>query len=170
MTTARPESDEFSEEFADGIPAGFVNELAEKELPEEEPPVEVEEEEPALYHVSFDRLEQLERSAVHLLYARLADDSPYRSEPVSELNDPAALVQEIQANHADDPDFIRSDMPIQEIVFRTLLTRGNRPTLLADLHYELTERWATPTRPIVITEDRLQRVLDADIYYGLVRV
>ena len=40
---------------------------------------------------------------------------------------------------------------------------------LTDLHYELTERWATPIRPIVITEERLLRILDNDTYYGFAR-
>jgi hypothetical protein len=139
-----------------------------QELPEEQPPV-YEEQEPH-YQVSFERLAQLERSAVHLLAARLTGDSPSRAVPSPESSDPAALVREIQANHDSDPEFIRSDMPIQEIVFRTLLARGNEPMPLADLHYELTERWATPIRPIAITEERLERVLDADIYYGFMRV
>ena len=70
---------------------------------------------------------------------------------------------------ASDSTFIRSDMPVQEIVFRTLLARNNRPMSLTDLHYELTEKWATPVRPIVITEERLLRILDKDTYYGFAR-
>ena len=58
---------------------------------------------------------------------------------------------------------------MQEIVFRTLLARNNRAMSLADIHYELTERWATPVRPIVITEERLLRILDSDTYYGFAR-
>ena len=61
-------------------------------------------------------------------------------------------------------------MPIQEIVFRLLLTRRNTPTLLSDLHYELTEKWSTPVRPINITENGLARILNSDTYYGFVRL
>jgi len=57
-------------------------------------------------------------------------------------------------------------MPLMEIVFRILLSRRNEPTSLTDLHYELTERWATPVRPINVSEKGLQRVLDNDNYYG----
>jgi hypothetical protein len=57
-------------------------------------------------------------------------------------------------------------MPIQEIVFRILLARRNQPTKLHDLHYELTEKWATPIRPINVTEVGLRRILDRDTYYG----
>jgi hypothetical protein len=46
------------------------------------------------------------------------------------------------------------------------LSRQNEPTLLWDLHHELTEKWATPIRPINITQEGLQRILDNDTYYG----
>jgi hypothetical protein len=61
-------------------------------------------------------------------------------------------------------------MPIQEIVFRILLSRRNAPTPLHELHYELTERWATPMRPINISEAGLGRILDADTYYGFAQI
>ncbi len=172
MTTAGPDYDELPEEELEVEPSPESL----QEPPPEPPNVALavaeedeDEEVVVLYQVSFQRLEQLERSAIHLLASRLTDDSPSRSAPVVELNDPQALVREIRDNYDTDPQFIRSDMPIQEIVFRTLLARGNEPITLTDLHYELTERWATPLRPIVISEDRLQRVLDADTYYGFVQ-
>lgn len=133
------------------------------------PPDETPPEENPRYEVSFVRLQELERSPVPIIAGRLTANSPSKAKPLSELPDAKALVREIAKNHGDDPDFIRSDMPIQEIVFRTLLAGGNKPILLTDLHYELTERWATPIRPIVISQERLLRVLDTDTYYGFVR-
>ena len=141
------------------IPNPEANQLAGSEA-EEEP----------WFQVGFERLEQLERSAVHLIANRLPADSPSLEIPPTEMSDPALLVREVAENHSEDPEYILSDMPIQEIVFRTLLARSNRPMSLAALHYELTERWATPIRPISITEDRLLRILDVDTYYGFVRV
>ena len=85
------------------------------------------------------------------------------------LGDVKSLIREISQNYKNDASFIRSDMPVQEIVFRSLLARNKRPLSLADLHYELTEKWATPIRPIVITEERLLRILDNDTYYGFAR-
>ncbi len=139
----------------------------------EEPVEEQIEEEPEkenpLFLISVDRLKKLERSPVHLVAGRLASTSPSKSKPINELGDVKGLIREISQNYKNDSNFIRSDMPIQEIVFRTLLARNNRPMSLADLHYELTERWATPIRPIVITEERLLRILDSDTYYGFAR-
>ena len=131
-----------------------------EEQPEKENP---------MFLISIDRLNQLERSPVHLVAGRLASTSPSKSKPINELGDVKGLIREIAQNYKNDPEFIRSNMPVQEIIFRTLLARGNRPMSLSDLHYELTERWATPVRPIVITEERLLRILDSDSYYGFAR-
>ncbi len=135
-----------------------------EEMVEEQP-----EQENPMFLISVDRLAKLERSPVHMVAGRLASTSPSKSKPINELGDVKGLIREIAQNYKNDPDFIRSDMPVQEIIFRTLLARSNRPMSLSDLHYELTERWATPIRPIVITEERLLRILDTDTYYGFVR-
>ena len=82
------------------------------------------------------------------------------------MDNPAELVDEIAEYSVKDADYIRSGMPLQEIVFRILLGRRNEPTPLRDLHYELTERWSTPMRPINITEEGLERILDGDTFYG----
>ena len=143
MTTPDPKTDE------------SVEEQPEKENP--------------MFLISLERLAQLDRSPVHLVAGRLTSTSPSKSKPINELGDVKGLIREIAQNYKNDPNFIRSDMPVQEIIFRTLLARGNRPMSLLDLHYELTERWATPIRPIVITEERLLRILDSDTYYGFAR-
>ena len=127
-------------------------------------------EENYLYVVSFERLEELNRSALVLVAERRGPSLPPREKPDHELTNVQVLVDEIADHYEEDEGFIRTEMPIQEIVFRILLTRRNQPTLLRDLHYELTERWATPVRPINISELRLRRILDADTHYGFVRV
>ena len=104
-----------------------------------------------------------------MVAARLTASSPSKTKAISELGNVKSLIREISQNSKNDSSFIRSDMPVQEIVFRTLLARNNRPMSLTDLHYELTDRWATPIRPIVITEERLLRILDNDTYYGFAR-
>ncbi|MCH2508635.1 MAG: hypothetical protein MK109_00070 [Dehalococcoidia bacterium] len=141
-----------------------AEELAAEESVEEQP-----EKESPLFLISADRLKYLERSPVHLIAGRLTAESPSKSKSIAEMGDVKVLIREISQNYKRDSNFIRSDMPMQEIVFRTLLARNNRPMSLTDLHYELTERWATPIRPIVITEERLLRILDNDTYYGFAR-
>jgi len=140
---------------------------AQTDNPEEEV---VEVPEPLLINISFTRLAGLKRSAIMLLAARRPPTCPSLDLPDIELTDPQKLVNEI-ADHCEDSDgFINSAMTIQEILFRTLLTRRNAPTLLSDLHYELTERWSTPVRPINVTEDGLRTVLKSDAYYGFATV
>mgnify|MGYP001157326451 CR=1 FL=1 len=135
-------------------------------------PEEVVEEapEPLLFSINFARLAELNRSAIMLLAARRVPTCPSLDLPDSELTDPQKLVSEI-ADHFEDSDgFITSEMTIQEILFRTLLTRRNAPTLLSDLHHELTERWSTPVRPINVTENGLRIILESDNYYGFAAV
>ena len=137
---------------------------AAEESVEEQP-----ENESPLFLISADRLKYLERSPVHLIAGRLTAESPSKSKSIAEMGNVKVLIREISQNYKNDSNFIRSDMSLQEIMFRTLLARNNRPMSLTDLHYELTERWATPIRPIVITEERLLRILDTDTYYGFAR-
>ena len=125
--------------------------------------------EPPDYYISFPRLEELKRSAVMLVAARRVDSCPSMSRPLSELTDARALINEIAQHYQEDEDFISTDMPLMEIVFRILLSRRNKPTSLTDLHYELNERWATPIRPINVSETGLQKILDGDNYYGFAR-
>ncbi|PKB79984.1 MAG: hypothetical protein BZY88_10355 [SAR202 cluster bacterium Io17-Chloro-G9] len=124
----------------------------------------------SFYIISFERLEELNRSGLVLVAERRGPSFPSREKPDNELSDVKVLVDEIAEHYAEDEEYIRTDMPIQEIVFRILLTRRNQPTPLRDLHYELTERWATPVRPINISELGLRRILDADTHYGFARV
>ena len=124
---------------------------------------------PVLYCVSFERIEQLDRSAVAIVAARRGPSCPSLVQPDHELTDPKKLVGEIAKYCADEPGFIHHDMPIQEMVFRMLLLRGNQPTPLEELHYDLTETWASPTRPVSITQEGLDRVLSSDTYYGFSR-
>ena len=121
------------------------------------------------FHISIPRLEGLNRSAVHLFHSRLNEDCPSFGLPASDL-DASELLKEIQQFHLQDEDFIRHDMPIQEILFRTLLSHGNEPMTLGGLNRELTERWSNAIRPISISEGRLLRVLLADDYYGFSEV
>ena len=134
------------------------------------PETPLQEEEAPLYSVSLERLDELNRSAITLLAARRSPMSPSMMKEDHELDNPQELLDEIAEYATDEEEFIQSSMPIQEIVFRMLLLRRNEPTSLADLHHELTERWATPVRPINVSLKSLERILDSDTYYGFDRM
>ena len=125
---------------------------------------------PAQYQISFERLAQLNRSPLTLVADRRPASCPSLQKPDQELSDVKKLVNEIARFSKGEENFIQTGMPIQEIVFRILLTRRNVPTLLSDLHHELTERWATPVRPINLSKEALGKILDADLYYGFARL
>ena len=145
--------------------------MTSRETQADDPEEEVAEApEPLLFSINFARLAELKRSAIVLLAARRVPTCPSLDLPDTELTDPQKLVNEIADHFEDDEGFITSAMTIQEILFRTLITRRNAPTLLSDLHYELTERWSTPVRPINVTEDGLRVILESDNYYGFATV
>ncbi len=118
------------------------------------------------YRFSVERLVELNRSPVSLLLARLNRTCPSYGKGAAEVDDPARLIEEIRANCADDADYILQAMPLQEIVFRTLLLAEDHTLTLQELHHELTERWSSPIRPITVTVAGLARILDNDVFYG----
>ncbi len=127
-------------------------------------------EESPLYHISFQRLTELNRSAALLMAARSGESGTSAGLLGKQTANPQALVDAVSEYSRNQEGFIQTNMPIQEIVFRILLTRRNEPTTLRELHYEVTERWATPVRPINVSETGLGRILDADTFYGFAKV
>lgn len=121
------------------------------------------------YHVNIDRIKQLNRSPITIIAARRGPSCPSLLESNQDSLDPTKIMAEIAKYCADEPGYIRNDMPIQEMIFRILLLRNNKPTSLEDLHSDLTETWANPTRPINISLAGLRRILMADHYYGFSR-
>ncbi len=118
-----------------------------------------------LYHIDFDRVAELNRSAVNLLTSRLCEECPSYGTSAEQINDPQALADEI-AENCNEEGYINLNMPLQEIIVRMLLLRGNQPTSLRDIHYELTEKWASPLKPMNVSKKGLQRILEVDNYYG----
>ena len=118
------------------------------------------------YRFSLERLTELSRSPAPLLLARLNSGCPSYGKTSAEVDNPGRLNAEIRAHCADDPDYIRQSMPLQEIVFRTLLLADDQTLTLGELHNELTERWSSPIRPITVTVAGLAKILDSDEFYG----
>ena len=118
------------------------------------------------YHVNIDRIKQLNRSPITIIAACRGPSCPSLLESNQDSLDPTKIMAEIAKYCSDEPGYIRNDMPIQEMIFRILLLRNNKPTSLEDLHSDLTETWANPTRPINISLAGLRRILMADDYYG----
>ena len=118
------------------------------------------------YHIDIDRIKQLKRSPIAIIAARRGPSCPSLLESNQESLDPTKIMAEIAKYCTNEPDYIRNNMPIQEMIFRILLLRNNKPTSLEDLHSDLTETWANPTRPINLSLSGLSRILTTDNYYG----
>ena len=139
-------------------------------LEQAESPSSPEEEINAYYQISAERLDELNRSFEMMLLSRRCRSCKEQAPDLA--NPPSAKdqIKHIVGCCGQDETFIRPGMPIQEIVFRLLLSGGNRPMSLEGIHYNLSERWATPDNPMAFDRDGLKRVLDADDFYGFVEV
>ena len=122
------------------------------------------------YRFSPDRLAELNRAPVPLLLARLTTGCPSYGKTVADINSVDTLIAELRGHCAGDTDFIRQSMPLQEIVFRTLLLDADSKMTLGQLHQELTERWSSAIRPITVTLSGLARILDNDEFYGFAAI
>ncbi len=124
----------------------------------------------AAYVVDSARSKELRRSLTAILLERRCPDCRER------LGDKWADIpeekqtKEIAECCATKSDFIRANMPMQEIVFRELLAAGNQPVSLSQLHSYVTDKWYTPTNPRNISASSLKKVLDNDLYYGLLDI
>ena len=123
-------------------------------------------EEISYYCISPERLVELNRSLEVLLLTRRCRSC--REQPFDVAHPPSVdeQMQHIVECCGLDETFIRPAMPMQEIVFRMLLAQGNRPMSLEAVHYQLTDRWATPGNPMNISQKGLKSILDSDEFYG----
>ena len=119
------------------------------------------------YVIDPERSRQLRRAPEVLLLGRRCPSCAARYEGTGELPPAEEQLREIAQCCARQEGFIVPEMPLLEIVFRTLLAAGNRPVSLQQLHDDLTDRWATPANPRNISPATLRRILAADTYYGI---
>ena len=78
---------------------------------------------------------------------------------------PAEIFNTIRDCCSRDPGFITGELPIQEIIFRVFLSKGNQPLSLADLSGYLREQYDKSFEHTSVTV--IQRLLKSDRYYGL---
>ena len=142
--------------------------MALEEVKEAEPPPEPEEE--SYYVIDLDKASEHKRSLATLLSSRRCDSCKTRLESSGEVVSAEEHFKAISECCATQEEFIRPEMPIQEIVFRTILSHGNKPVSLEKLHEDVTERWYTPLNPRSISPVGLKRVLERDAYYGFKEV
>lgn len=67
-----------------------------------------------------------------------------------------------------EKEFLNSELPILELIFRILLIRKNNPTKMKELYRVISDELATPYRPMTISMDQLISQIRRDNYYSLV--
>ena len=110
------------------------------------------------------------RSLAIILLGRRCDSCRARLEASGETPTEEQHIKEIAKCCSTQEGFIRPEMPLQEIVLRTLLSEANRPVSLERLHYLVTEGWYSPINPRSLSQESLKRVLDSDDFYGFKEV
>jgi len=138
--------------------------IAEEDPPAEEaPPVEVI---PPDYFIDSARVQELNRSLVAILLSRRCPSCRAKLEGQTEIIPADKQIREMVKCCVKKEGFIRPEMPLQEIMFRTILASRNKPVSLEDLHDAVTERWYSSINPRSISIEGLKKVLDEDNYYG----
>jgi hypothetical protein len=122
----------------------------------------------ATYVIDADRVREFQRSPRAIFLSRRCADCQERLEGKWAETPEAAQIKDIVECCSTKEDYIRPDMPMQEIIFREILAAGNKPLRLDHLHYLVTDKWYTPTNPRNISALSLKKVLDSDVHYGFV--
>ena len=120
------------------------------EEPEVEPYVEPH------YVIDPARVTELERSLSVLLLDRRCPSCQAQLESETETPPDEAQIKEISECCSIKEGFIRPEMPMQEIVFRTLLSEAPRPVSLEELHFAVTDKSYSPMNPRSISANRPQ--------------
>ena len=67
-----------------------------------------------------------------------------------------------------EKEFLDSELPILELIFRILLLKKNNPTKIKELHRVIADELATPYRPMTVSMEQLMSQINHDSYYSLV--
>ncbi len=82
---------------------------------------------------------------------------PYGSNPLSAIRSCCSKA----------PDYITTDTPVLEAVFRVFLFNGNQPTDVQGIREQLAEWIPVTSRPQAYSPEAIRRLIENDSYYGL---
>ena len=122
------------------------------------------------YVIDPSKADDLNRSLAALLASRRCTDCREQLQAQGGSVSTEEHISRIGKCCSKQEGFIQPEMPMQEIIFRTLLAGGNKPATLSHIHYEVTETWYTPMNPRSVSVSKVKRVLESDNYYGFTKV
>ena len=135
-------------------------------MPEQEP----QEDRMPEYVVDEGKLQAHSRSLLVMLLSRRCPECEEKADEKG--GSTPTIQQQIRqlSSHCSKQDgFISAEMPMQEIIFRHILSGGNKPVSLEKLFHVVTQDFFTPVNPRNISMLALSKVLDSDVYYGFTR-
>ncbi len=150
---------------------------------------EVVQEELPCYYIDLSWFERANRSFPLLAQARMCDSCREKLGTEEEVSEPAVdkktgkvVFRKTKAPFGSNPfvvirdccskarDYIRPDQSLLEIVFRIFLANANQPLNAEQLGDQFVEWLGSEISTRDISAPRLQRVLDADRFYGIQRL
>lgn len=132
-----------------------------------EPETEVGEPELPKYHIDEGWYERQGRSLQHMIEARLAPSEGAEEKPARKRG--RAARAPTMEDVAKVEGFVNPQLPLMEAVFRLLLVHQNKPLDLEEISQELAERGIGVTDARAVRPDILERMVDRDTHYGIVR-
>ena len=118
------------------------------------------------FFIDLERCRLMGRSPEQMVFARRCPVCQARLVGVSKLPPAERQIRDTAKCCSRKDGFVSTEMPLLEIVFRTLLARGNQPIGLRELHYQVTEQWATPSNPKSVSAEALRAIIARDRYYS----
>jgi hypothetical protein len=129
----------------------------------------------AKYSIDIKGFEAAGRSFTYSVYSRMsprgmaqlggsADEIP------SSLGTPSEMMKIVASICSKEPDYLLPGTPISEAVFRLLLANGNRPMKLMDIQTGLATAWSSVIYLKNLSDEVVQRMLDAGNEYFIRRV
>lgn len=67
-------------------------------------------------------------------------------------------------------EFINSEMPLMEAVFRLLLANSTKPMTLEEIYGGLGEQWVDPVNPRIPSPEGVYWTLCSDAFYGICQI
>jgi hypothetical protein len=91
-------------------------------------------------------------------------------EPATSPSDIEPYLKRIAEHCEQTPDYLLSDTPLKEAIFRTILGGGNEPMTAEQISQILSEKWAATASPRDLSPRVIQRLVDHDESYCIERV
>jgi len=119
----------------------------------------------ALWFIDMDWFARNKRSITPLLVDRLCSNCRKQYESEKKGMSPKKLLKIINGCCATNPEFVKSNLPVLERVFRLFLANGNTQLSIDEIVEQLNEKGGNETPLISVMT--ISRLLSNDHYYGL---